>query len=1580
MHPFKQPLIFVFFLFGTCAAYAQPKLEWAMNKIAGQPLRFMENKGQVVDQSGKLRNDVKYIYNDGKGFKLILRETGFSYEMYGIEKPEKEAEMHAETPGQNLPATLRESAGDRMKTRRVDMNLIGANPHAQIVAEEKSEDYVNYYKEYTPEEGVRRIYFYSKITYKNIYPHIDFVFIARPDGALKYDIIVHPGGKLSDIKMRYDGMDSLRLQEGKLAITTSLGKIMEEIPASYIWETGQKQDVSYTMYGDMVSFTGAYNKKETLIIDPVIRQWATYYGGSDSDYGYSVAVDGSGNVYMAGTTYSTSGIASSGAYQTSKGGSDDAFLVKFNASGSRQWTTYYGGSSTEDGSSVAVDGSGNVYMAGYTYSTSGIASSGAYQTSNGGGSNYDAYLVKFNSSGSRQWATYYGGSGNDFGYSVAVDGSGNVYMSGYTTSTSGIASSGAYQTSNGGGYSDAYLVKFNSSGSRQWATYYGGSGNDYGWSVTVDGSGNVYLAGHTYKGTSGIASSGAYQTSYGGGEDDAYLVKFNSGGSRQWATYYGGSSFDWGYSVAVDGSGNVYMAGRTSSTSGIASSGAYQTSNGGGGNFDAFLVKFNSSGSRQWATYYGGSDLDDGFSVAVDDSGNVYIIGQTSSTSGIASSGAYQTSHGGGGDAFLVKFNKSGSRQWATYYGGSGDDYGWSVAVDGSGNVYMAGYTYSTSGIASSGAYQTSHGGGTLDAFLAKFSEMDAGVLFIDSLSDYCGSVTRNIDVRIKNFSPSEILDSVYIGWSVNGTLQSTAKYTLSLKPGDTSAVINLGKYLFGNGTHNLKVWIYKPNGGTDADPSNDTLTKSVTIYPRASVSFSASDACMNNGISFTSGSSVSSGSINGYLWKFGDGTTSSSTSPSKSYSMAGSYTVWLIAATDNGCKDSTSRTVTVFPRPEVAFSAATRCQDSAVIFTNASTIDSGYTIGSYEWHFGDGTVSTDISPAHKYPSTGTYTVSLIATSDKGCIDSASFTLVLDGYPIPVANFSATGLCGEKTTAFINNTSISSPYSIASYKWYFGDGDSSSQENPKHTYSLPGTYAVMLIATSNTGCRDSVSKTVTVFPRPEVAFSAATRCKDSSVIFSNSTTIGSGYTIASYEWHFGDGTVSSEINPVYKYASPGTYTIWLTATSDKGCKDSAGFTLVLDGYPRPVAGFSVTELCSEKPAIFTNSSIISPTYSIASYQWYFGDGDSSTDANPQHIYSLPGTYTITLVATGNTGCKDTATQTLTVEPTPLPSFSYESHCADTAIDFINKSTISFGAISFYSWNFGDGTFSTEINPSHAYKNPGTYLVSLIAGNGDCWRSVSSQVIVYPSPGVSFSTPGNCIGETTVFSNSSSIDPPYSIASYYWRLGDGSVSTDYQPTHTYAKTGTYEVTLIATSNTGCVDSMTHSISVNPPPVAQFTYTVRGRTVILRPLRQDGAEYHWDMGDGNTISLPYRNSLEYTYKVDGSYRIKLEIVTEQGCRDTTEGLIALNNTFSFALYPNPFISTFEFHYTLPSEEEVTLSLFDISGKNLGVFYHANDVVGTHTRLIRTAAPGIAPGMYIVRASFGQEVYYVKMVKLK
>ena len=707
------------------AAVKQQDAAKAQQLLSKSMRGFEENKGQIVDQYHQPNADVHYLFRS-PGLNVQLRNNGFSYDSYRDEiqdngKDESSLSMQRDIPHSNREVSI-EHKDIKRHIHRVDIELVGANAHPIMTALSALPSMNNYY---TGDKNIENVRSYERVIYTNIYPSIDLEFFISTEGKPEYQFYVRPGGDAKNIRLRYNGALKTYLSGGKIMMDVAHGSIAEHIPLSYLSQSKEEVTVRYKQIGtnEFGCEAPSYSATETLVIDPMPQlSWGTYYGGID-EYGFGataangLASDSQGNLYVTGWTTSIYAIATTGSYQSTLVEGQDAFLAKFDNNGALQWGTYYGGVGTEFGWSVAVDGSDNIYIAGETNSTASIATAGAHQTTLGGQT--DAFLAKFNSSGTLQWGTYYGGNGNDIGRSIAIDTDNNIYMTGRTTSTSAIATTGSHQTAHGG-QEDAFLVKFNGSGVRQWGTYYGGTGNDSGSGIAIDLNGLIYVTGATSSTTS-IAVAGSHQLFFSFGFD-AFLVKFNSSGVRQWGTYCGGSGWEWGYGVATDTQGNVYITGELFFTmDGIATVDAHQTTF--GGDYDAFLVKFNSSGVRQWGTYYGGAGEDSGFDIAVDINDNVYLVGRAQSMTAIASSNAYQTSIGGSFDAFLAKFSSDGVRQWGTYYGGEQSDSGREIVADNNDNIYSAGFTYSVNGIATLGSHQEQRIG-TNDAFLAKFTQI----------------------------------------------------------------------------------------------------------------------------------------------------------------------------------------------------------------------------------------------------------------------------------------------------------------------------------------------------------------------------------------------------------------------------------------------------------------------------------------------------------------------------------------------------------------------------------------------------------------------------------------------------------------------------------------------------------------------------------------------------------------------------------------------------------------------------------------------------------------------------------------
>jgi hypothetical protein len=687
---------------------------------------FVENKGQIQNQNHLPNPAVKFLLSC-PGFNIQLRQTGFSYDIYTDTYENRTTDF-----GEKF------SEPDHFKRNfhRVDVELVNSNQNAQILSYDASTAYFNYLNS---QKEITGVHSFQKIVYKNIYPLIDLEFYStlspvmeNPSGA-EYDFIVHPGGDINTIKLAYTGADDINLVNGKITIKVAGGLFSEKVPHSYLKENNQLVNVTYISCGkNIFSFSLAENIKSNsdLIIDPFpCMDWATYYGAVGEDRPNDITIDASGNSFITGWTNGLSGLASSGAYQVSVQGFYDAFVAKLNSTGtSLLWGTYYGGDQDDYAYGITVDAADNVYLTGYTYSDTLIATSGAFDTICAGA---DVFIAKFNPTGtSLLWGTYYGGTGEDKAYSLAIDSSDNIYLVGSTTTHSGMGTPGAYQTFYGGGNSDMFIAKFDSTGTnRLWGTYFGAPAEDVGYAIALDGNNNVYLTGRCSSG--GLASAGSYQQIYGGGNFDALVAKFNSTGSnRIWGTYYGGTGQDEGFAISVDTTNNVYVTGRTSSTTTISTVGSWQQTYG-GGNYDAFVSKFSPSGSvLSWGSYLGGNSVDYGYDIQSDYDGSVYVVGLTHGGTNLTTSNSFQPLFAGGTyDSFITKFYMAGaSVAWSTFYGGNGTDYSYALTLNSANDLYLTGITSSNANISTPGSYQTSLIGIPSDAFVAKFSCSLAGL------------------------------------------------------------------------------------------------------------------------------------------------------------------------------------------------------------------------------------------------------------------------------------------------------------------------------------------------------------------------------------------------------------------------------------------------------------------------------------------------------------------------------------------------------------------------------------------------------------------------------------------------------------------------------------------------------------------------------------------------------------------------------------------------------------------------------------------------------------------------------------
>jgi hypothetical protein len=608
------------------------------------------------------------------------------------------------------------------------MKLVGANAAAtEVSGKDELSSKSNYFIGNDPKKWCTNIRQYARVRYTNLYPGVDLVYYGN-QRELEYDFMLQPGAHPDAIRLRIEGASKLRFDSGDLVLSSLGGEVRLRRPFAYQEMNGTKKEIrsQYVMSGrNEVGFRiGSYDRGRPLIIDPVLA-YSTYLGGSADEAALDIAVDSTGNAYVTGFTTSID-FPTANAFQSAYGGgTTDVFVTKINAAGSALvYSTYLGGSSDFDvGQSIAVDSVGSAYVTGATGSPD-FPTVNPIQATNHG--IRDAFVTKISPDGSALvYSTYLGGSGDDYGWGIAVDSAGNAHVTGDTPSRDFPIVKALQPTFHEGANFNSFVSEINADGSALvYSTYWGGSGGEGGSRVALDPEGNTYIGGYTF--SPDFPTVNAIQPTYAGNVD-AYLTKLSADGQKViYSTFLGGSGFEYGWDVAVDSAGNAYMTGFTQSTN-FPTAHALQPTN--HGNTNAFVTKINPSGNAfVFSTYLGGSNTDLGTSIAADSSGNAYVGGYTKSKDFPIASAIQPTNHGGF-DAFVAKISGDGSALlYSTYLGGTANesefDAGYrdlGIAVDSAGSAYVAGTTKSVDFPVTPLAFQKALKGGS-DAFVAKIS------------------------------------------------------------------------------------------------------------------------------------------------------------------------------------------------------------------------------------------------------------------------------------------------------------------------------------------------------------------------------------------------------------------------------------------------------------------------------------------------------------------------------------------------------------------------------------------------------------------------------------------------------------------------------------------------------------------------------------------------------------------------------------------------------------------------------------------------------------------------------------------
>lgn len=676
-----------------------PSSRVGLNAAFGKlPLAFEENQGQTDPT-------VKFLYRARNGSRLFLtsNEAVLVFGSGGTDRRigRPQSRLKTESP----------QAEDSGNPSAVRMRFLNANPHPSIAGLKPLPGKSNYFMGNDSSRWKINVPQYASVKYGELYPGIDLIYYGNEGQQLEYDLIVSPGADPEKISLRFEeavqagdsaGMkpvSALRIDGGgNLVLGGAWGEMRQHAPRVYQEFNGARKEVSgryilrnHSTVGFAVS---NYDRTRPLVLDPSLA-YASYLGGSDDDAGTAIAADASGNAYLTGVTSSVNFPIAGSALQRTKGVAQDAFVSKFNPQGSALiYSTFLGGNGTDKANAIAVDASGNVYLTGITFS-SNFPTVNAFQTTSRG--NPQAFVSKLNASGSALlFSTYLGGARTsnsntgDRGLGIAVDPSGNTYVSGSTDSPT-FPTRGALQATFGGGQNDLFVAKFDPTGGLVYSTYLGGSGKD----------------------------------------TDIYDIVLSSAP--------GGSP------ITVDASGNIYVVGATNSPNFRTTPNAFQPA------FipspfqgilltHAFVSKINPSGSTLvYSTFLQGTGQDSAYAIAVDRSGNAYITGGTFSTDFPVVNGLIEKAPGGS-DAYLAKLDASGSTLlYSTFLGGAAGDYGRSIALDSSGNIYVAGDTGSTD-LPLTSPVQSILGGGLKnttsnfppagDAFVMKLNPSGSRLLF----------------------------------------------------------------------------------------------------------------------------------------------------------------------------------------------------------------------------------------------------------------------------------------------------------------------------------------------------------------------------------------------------------------------------------------------------------------------------------------------------------------------------------------------------------------------------------------------------------------------------------------------------------------------------------------------------------------------------------------------------------------------------------------------------------------------------------------------------------------------------------
>jgi PKD repeat protein len=787
----------------------------------------------------------------------------------------------------------------------------------------------------------------------------------------------------------------------------------------------------------------------------------------------------------------------------------------------------------------------------------------------------------------------------------------------------------------------------------------------------------------------------------------------------------------------------------------------------------------------------------------------------------------------------------------------------------------------------------------------------------------------------------------------------------------DSMSTISQWLWNFGNGDTLMSqnpVYAYPAGGSfgvtltvTTPEGCSATSTDTLQINDRPSAAFSVANTCIGQSVSFTDQTTVANSQIQNYSWDFGDSYTDTASNPAHQYAGGVfNYNAQLIVTAANGCVDTAVQNIRINNVPAVNFSFAPSvvCSNSNVNFTDLSIV-SGDTISKWAWDFGNNETDSVANPVHQFTSSGQHTVTLIAYSPSSC-PGIAFQQIVDVKESPVAAFTSSTTCLGDATNFTNNSIPPSGGSIDAVIWTFNGQDSTIVYNPTYLFAAAGSYPVYLYVRSTDGCIDTVTSSVGVHIQPTASFNHTLACEGAAVQFTNTSTCDTTSTLTNYDWNFGDvlsgsNNYSTMQNPSHIYDTTITYLASLITTTNFGCSDTAmtSFTVKIT----PTVNFTYSPTCFGDLMEFFNPGASSDS----TYLWNFGDNQYNQLREPAHYYASPGSYAVRLNVMAKSGCQGSSTKQVAVSPIPVANFSTTPACLNTNYQIQDNSHINSGFISSWQWIIDSQSLTGSVqNPMTVFTATGQHNVSLtVTSDIGCTDAITKIIDAYPLPISSFSfdpqygTPPLLIQLSDLSTGSQT---------YSWTFGDGTaIETLQNPTHTYTDTGWYTISQTVTSQYGCVHSSNKNIYVINPVLdvavtGDSSYFDGEYFHIVARIENRGTrditnlQMEANLEGGNTINEIYIDSLPTgaagmkSYYFHASFLVNdisnvhyycIRALSPNGqpdshpsdnerCFNLTDQMIVINP------YPNPFDEEIHLKFLLPRSENMTIELFDNTGK--------------------------------------------------